>query len=288
MEIGGCELGINSCGQYQTAVWAPPVSFHVAVSGGAGLAVWSRSDVVIADTIFVNNQAARGNAVDAISLQRLAIANTTFSDLDNDVFTLGVQVSNCVQNPCTPGQRCSFLEHSTLCSRCATNEFGDGLACEACPTGMEPDHKQTFCVPCPPGTESQIGLCTTGPAGKVGVNGACNSCPGTNQEPMDGATRCQCQAGFYNSSYGMVQCPGQSQPTQRGLLCQPCGDCLDCKLEDGAHIVLIRSGFALGPAAATAYQGIEQGQLHNDKVLHTCTRNMCTGETTGFALHLTM
>jgi hypothetical protein len=68
--------------------------------------------------------------------------------------------------------------------------------------------------------------------------------------------------------------------------CQPCGDCLDCKSEAGDHAVRIRAGFALGPAAAVGYQGIEHGALRVDKVLHSCVRNMCTGETTGFAIHM--
>jgi hypothetical protein len=112
---------------------------------------------------------------------------------------------DCVANPCDLGESCSFHTHSTFCDRCASNEIGpDGVACTACPVGTEPTPLQTACVSCPPGTESKIGLCTTCPAGKVGAGGTCGSCPGANEEPMDGATRCQCQAGFYNSSYGMA------------------------------------------------------------------------------------
>jgi hypothetical protein len=42
--------------------------------------------------------------------------------------------------------------------------------------------------------------------------------------------------------------------------------------------VLVRPGFALGPAAAARYQGIERGQLHDDKVFRHCGRDMCAGE----------
>ena len=178
---------------------------------------------------------------------------------------------DCMANPCDRGESCSFHTHSTFCDRCASNEIGpDGVTCTACPPDTEPDVGQTACVPCPPGKESKIGLCTTCPAGKVGVGGTCMSCPGANQEPIDRATRCQCQAGFYNSSYGFVQCPDQREATQSGLVCQRCGDCLDCTVEDSGHTALVRPGFALGPAAAATYQGIQAGALHVDKVLHRC------------------
>jgi hypothetical protein len=180
-------------------------------------------------------------------------------------------MQDCAANSCDPGESCSFRMHSTFCDRCASNEIGsDGVACTACPGGTEPNAVHTACVPCPPGKESKIGLCTTCPAGKIGAGGTCSSCPGANQEPMGGATRCQCQAGFYNRSYGMVQCPDQSEATQPGLICQRCGKCLDCTVEDGAHVALVRPGFALGPAATRAYQGIQAGAPNVDKVLHRC------------------
>jgi hypothetical protein len=127
------------------------------------------------------------------------------------------------------------------------------------------------------------------PAGKVGDGiGPCSSCPGANEEPAGGATWCHCQPGFYNSSFGAVQCPGERDGAQQqGLDCQPCGDCLDCKIKDGGHVVLVKPGFALGPAAAASYQGIETG-LRVDKVLHKCTRGMCEGESTGSTLHLAL
>jgi hypothetical protein len=179
-------------------------------------------------------------------------------------------LQDCEANPCHVGESCSFHTHSTFCNRCARNEIGpDGVTCTACPAGTEPDILQTACMACPPGKESKIGLCTTCPAGKIGAGGTCSSCP-ANQEPMDGATRCQCQAGFYNSSYGMVQCPDQSHAAQRGLVCQPCGACLDCTAEDGEHVALVRPGFALGPAATAMYQGVQAGASYVDNVLHRC------------------
>ena len=43
-------------------------------------------------------------------------------------------------------------------------------------------------------------------------------------------------------------------------------------------MALIQPGFALAPKATKQYDGIEYGQLHIDKVLHACDRDMCIGE----------
>jgi hypothetical protein len=61
---------------------------------------------------------------------------------------------------------------------------------------------------------------------------------------------------------------------------------MDCRIEDGDHVAMVKPGFALGPGAAASYQGIEAGVQNVEKVLHRCTRDMCTGESTAIALHL--
>jgi hypothetical protein len=115
-------------------------------------------------------------------------------------------------------------------------------------------------------------------AENIGTAGVYIGCP-ANEEPVDGTTRCQCRPGFYNSNYGLVRCPGQGAVSvfqQRGLECQSCGGCLDCTVKDGRHAALVRPGFALGPAAAVSYQGVDSGAPHVDKFLHSCSR--CEGE----------
>jgi hypothetical protein len=257
-------------------------------------------DLVVANGIFQRNLAAEGSALMAFSERSVKVSNTSFDDpahafagkavdvqvraLEHSLqftvwksryMTMFTVLQDCMGNPCDYGESCSFRTYSTFCDRCASNEIGpDGVACTACPGGTEPDVAQTACVPCPPGKESKIGLCTTCPAGKIGVNGTCSSCPGANQEPMDGATICRCQTGFYDSSYGMVQCPDDDEAAQHGLVCQPCGDCLDCTIGDGENLVRVRPGFALGPTAAAMYQGIQAGALHIKKVLHRCVQHL--------------
>jgi hypothetical protein len=260
---------------------------------GGAIATAGGGDLIVAGGVFRRNMAAKGSSLSSISPRSLKVSNTSFDDPANafageaaevqvwalarslactwNYMTMVTVPQDCTANPCAPGESCSFRAHSTFCDRCASNEKGsDGVACTACPADTEPNAAQTACVPCPPGKESKIGLCTTCPTGKVGVGGTCRSCPGPNQEPMDGATRCQCQTGFYNSSYGVVQCPDQDEAAQHGLVCQPCSNCLDCKVKDGEHTARVRPGFAFGLAATATYQGVQAGAPRVDKVLHRC------------------
>jgi hypothetical protein len=66
---------------------------------------------------------------------------------------------------------------------------------------------------------------------------------------------------------------------QGGSACQPCGACLDCEASLSTFTrALVEPGFKLGPTATKAYRGVEQGNLHVDKVFHACSHGMCTGE----------
>jgi hypothetical protein len=282
----GCSRG--ACPSIGEAFWID-IPITVEMGEGGAIYVEDQLSLSISGSVFARNIAAsRGSAMVAISSRHISITNTSFDNPDDAVHMQATWIKSCAENPCVLGEACTYKSFSTFCEPCDKNTFGpDGVqSCTACPADTEPNAKHTACVRCPPGKESKIGMCTTCPTGKVGAGGTCSSCPGANQEPMHGATRCQCQAGFYNSSYGMVQCPDQSQAADRGLVCQPCGDCLDCRIEDGDHVTMVQPGFALGPAAAASYQGVEAGAQNVKKILHSCTRDMCIGESTAIALHL--
>ena len=128
---------------------------------------------------------------------------------------------------------------------------------------------------------SKFGVCEACPAGKVGDGDgiSCSACP-PNAEPSDVPLACRCQEGYYNSSFGLVQClPGPMPNPQDGFVCQPCGACLDCEASLSTFTrALVLPGFKLGMAASKAYQGVERGGLHVDKVFHKCAHSMCEGE----------
>ena len=126
-------------------------------------------------------------------------------------------------------------------------------------------------------------MCDACPAGKVGDGDgiSCSDCP-PNAEPSDVPLACRCQEGYYNSSFGLVQCLPEPMPTpQDGFVCQPCGACLDCTASLSTFTrAIVQPGCKLGVAATKTYRGVEHGSLHANKVFHECSHGMCTGEAT--------
>eukprot|EP01052_Picozoa_sp_SAG31_P021169 SAG31_NODE_1623_length_7720_cov_6.277785_1_plen_1725_part_10 len=198
---------------------------------------------------------------------------------------------------CAPGSEPN--DNKTSCDACSGGKVSTFGICIDCAQGGVPDSSHTLCVPCPLGsitdtdgssciecgagaTPDSLGTrCDTCPFDKVGQDGkTCQSCP-DNQEPAPGQTQCRCKAGFYNATFGVVRCPSEDGGGHwlSDAECQPCGACLDCQstIAD-TPTVLVRPGFSLGLAAANRYRGIERGDLHDDKVFHSCTRDMCVGE----------
>jgi hypothetical protein len=154
--------------------------------------------------------------------------------------------------------------------------------CLPCPLGTGPANAQrTHCKPCQGDMVSKFGVCESCPTGKIGDGDgiSCSDCP-TNAEPSDMPMACRCSAGYYNSSFGLVRCMPDAMPTpQDGLVCQPCGACLDCDTSVGTFArALVRPGHKLGVAATDKYQGVERGGLHVDKIFHKCSHDMCSGE----------
>jgi hypothetical protein len=88
---------------------------------------------------------------------------------------------------------------------------------------------------------------------------------------------CRCQEGYYNSSFGLVQCKPSPMPIpQNGFVCQPCGTCLDCKASLSPFTrALVQQGYKLGVAATRTYHGVEHGNLHVNKVFHKCSHGGC-------------
>jgi hypothetical protein len=250
-------------------------------SGGAIFADMD-SDITIIDSPFTLNVGmSSGGMLYLNGPASVKVRHCEFSPFEAGAGTvyLAGQVGGCEKHACDPGFSCDYEKYSLVCTPCMepTVSVG-GKYCTPCPAGTGPMQDKTGCIDCPPGQASVFGVCAPclGDTVPNEAGSACVAClMGTepSRTPGQAATECnRCQAGHYNSSYGVVLCPGQNDPgqTQRGV-CQPCGECLDCRdTEEGDHVVLVKSGFALGPAAATQYQGIEHGDKQIDKVFHKC------------------
>jgi hypothetical protein len=285
----GCKM-VEPCSLY-VASWSA-VPFDGALGSGGAIQTRGVGDIEITGSTFEGNAAARGSSVATKSAASIKIRNTTFhdDDMSNAVFADTQALQYCEAYPCDPGWSCAHYDHSTFCTPCAANEIGtDGLECTACTPGRAPNLDQSACTYCSAGQQSTVGICDTCPAGKVSFGNSdslgCQSCP-DSQEPAARASKCRCKAGYYNVTFGVASCPGDGSASQlTGTDCQPCSACLDCLSAVGDRpVVLVRPGFALGPAAAARYQGIERGQLHDDKVFRHCGRDMCAGESADAAV----
>jgi hypothetical protein len=147
--------------------------------------------------------------------------------------------------------------------------------CDPCPIGLGPANVQrTHCAPCQGNTMSKSGICEACPGTKVGDGDgiSCSDCP-PNAEPSDVPLACRCKEGYYNSSFGLVQCKPSPMPAlQIGVVCQPCGACLDCEASLTTFTrALVQPGYKLGVAATRTYRGVERGDMHVNKVLHKCS-----------------
>ena len=153
-------------------------------------------------------------------------------------------------------------------------------SCGPCPLGLGPANpERTHCATCQDNTFSKSGVCEPCEIGKIGdgIGVSCQRCP-ADAEPSRVPLLCRCSEGFYNSSFGMVQCLPDSMPAEGGHVCQPCHDCLDCSADLSTfRRALVAPGHALGPTASRTYEGIELGP-HVNKVLHRCSHGMCIGE----------
>jgi hypothetical protein len=194
----------------------------------------------------------------------------------------GINCRNCLpamapaadQTQCEPcGGPSNPLAYSPygICLEChGENVVADGhTSCVSCPLGLGPANaERTHCAPCQGDTLSKLGVCEACPSGKIGTDGtSCSDCP-PNAEPSSMQRECRCRPGYYNSTYGLIQCKPDAMPApQDGHVCQPCGPCLDCETSLSTFTrALVQPGYKLGVAASKVYKGVEHGALRVNKV----------------------
>jgi hypothetical protein len=185
--------------------------------------------------------------------------------------------------PCGgPSDPLAFSSSGRACLQCrgANVVSTDRSSCDPCGPGLGPANAQrTHCAPCQGDTMSKSGICEACPSTKVGDGDgiSCSDCP-PNAEPSGIPLACRCKTGYYNSSFGVVQCKPSPMPApQNGLVCQPCGACLDCETSLNTFTrALVKPGYKLGVAATRTYRGVERGNLHVNKIFHKCSHGAST------------
>eukprot|EP01045_Picozoa_sp_COSAG04_P030341 COSAG04_NODE_5241_length_1689_cov_1.572327_1_plen_497_part_10 len=225
-------------------MWSPS---EFRVSSGQGGAVSSSGPVamVITDTTFRTNDAPKGAALSIAAATSVRITNTSIDEPEDEsssaVWLKAASVATCTDNPCEAGSQCTFTDFSTFCDPCAENEFSvDGLSCDVCQPGTQPNSAHTRCEPCGPGQYSQIGICIFCPSGETNSvdQTGCTPCePGTHrafEEPecdqcpigthsIDGIDCAACQPGTSPTENrdGCVACDAGKHSTN-GLECRVC------------------------------------------------------------------
>eukprot|EP01045_Picozoa_sp_COSAG04_P000517 COSAG04_NODE_12_length_42844_cov_6.769213_21_plen_1150_part_00 len=202
------------------------------VSSGQGGAISSSGPIamLISDSTFRANEAPKGAALSVAAASSVRITNTTIDtpadESSSAVWTKAASVATCAENPCEAGSQCTFVDSSTFCEPCAENEFGvDGISCDACRPGTQPDDAHIQCDPCEPGQYSQIGVCIFCPAGKTSSEDqtGCTPCePGTHRAGEEPTCE-QCPDGTHSSDgVDCVACQPGTSPTDTRDECVAC------------------------------------------------------------------
>eukprot|EP01045_Picozoa_sp_COSAG04_P010945 COSAG04_NODE_689_length_11142_cov_6.664041_4_plen_1132_part_00 len=225
------------------ATWSS-FDFRVSSGKGGGAATVGPLEVIISDTIFRTNDAPKGASLSITAATSLSITNTTIDvpvgDATTAVWTVASTVGRCTENPCEPGSQCTFKDFSTFCEPCGENEFSvDGISCDACQPGTQPNDAHTQCDPCGPGQYSQIGICIFCPSGETnsGDQTGCTPCdPGTHRAFEEPACE-QCPLGTHSiDGIECAACQPGTNPTENRDGCATCDagkhstDGLECRV----------------------------------------------------------
>eukprot|EP01045_Picozoa_sp_COSAG04_P013493 COSAG04_NODE_960_length_9157_cov_6.389269_6_plen_765_part_00 len=242
VSLACCPRGVVSWSSYD---------FRVSSGKGGAAATTGPLSVTIRDSVLANNEAPLGASLSVTAATTLRITNTTIDEpVDNlsiAVRTRATAVAPCTDNPCEPGSQCTFRDFSTFCKACAENEIGvDGVSCDACLPGTQPNGARSQCEPCAPDQYSQVGICLACPENFVPSGGGvgCTECP-SRYQPNDEGTECVCKAGTFDVKTlgAAVTCHGTS--VRSDIMdtdqCAVCPACLDCAV---AGQPKLKSGWA--------------------------------------------
>eukprot|EP01048_Picozoa_sp_COSAG05_P017131 COSAG05_NODE_2296_length_3264_cov_2.037283_1_plen_434_part_00 len=141
-------------------------------------------------------------------------------------------LADCQTHPCELGQSCSYWSFSLWCTDCTgADEIGDGITCQTCGAGEQPNSAHTACIPCAGATYSPSGQCISCDAPLV-VHGArplaaprtsCAACP-KGKAPNSDRDGCNvCPPGLVsNTGVNCTFCRKGSEPALEQDRCIGC------------------------------------------------------------------
>jgi hypothetical protein len=198
--------------------------------GTGGALQLRNADMICLNSTFRDNQAEddtdiqllSGDAANVMTSVRIVFQGTVIEPYDpfDSVRLVAAVVLSCEQWPCSPGQRCTTRRQSLACQECPEGTFGaDGLDCETCPPGHEPNANKTACVACTGNEISQFGICEPCPSTRVPRlpdRHECVTCPdrmrpGNESADFEDNSICYCAKGYYNATQrGLYTCFGST------------------------------------------------------------------------------
>ena len=280
------------------------VDFDIIYGQGGAVSAVGSGPVILRDCVLSDNLAGEGSAVHAVSIPSVEMTNTSFvSSADIDPFSLfgGVDVLDCVEMPCQPGESCTYRDWSRFCERCGLNEHGDGYSCTTCPQGTQPDAEQVSCVLCPANFVSSLGICQMCTPGTTSSadRRSCVPCGrGTTSEP--GSPCAPCPNGTISDlGSACERCPAGLQPTTDAGACETCAPgtfsvgfgCEPCEAgseanddQIGCTACLVLGANLFSPPAGSACEACPIGRAPGDNRTDCAKCPQCHGQCSAGAL----
>jgi predicted outer membrane repeat protein len=170
-----------------------------AISMGGGGAIYISVDSTAAittsvsttftTTVFEDNGGGdQGEHILANNPTLFKISDSTFTPLAAGTKSVSLNaLGGCQQYPCGPGFGCTYGSYSLSCTPCTGTVSLDGITCQSCAVGQEPNADRTVCVLCAGNKFSPYGVsCDTCTPGKK-VNPAHNGCDDISEGTVDDA-----------------------------------------------------------------------------------------------------
>ena len=203
-----------TCGKcFQVADTSADLMADTGIASNSYPTVYAKDAVAtVSSTTFehtdIQNDAVSPRYIQLDEPPSFKIFDTTFASFEerNSVF-IGGGLGGCLQNPCTKGYMCGYMQYSLSCALCPAGTVStDGISCAACTAGHGPSVDQASCVACVGTTYSIVGQCLDCALPNVVDSGhqSCTACA-AGKKPSANQDACVSCVGATYSAFG-IEC----------------------------------------------------------------------------------